>query len=76
MDARTIIEWDKDDLETLGLLKVDVLALGMLSCLRRAFDLLKRHYYLAVTLSSIPAEDIDTYNMLCNAQSVCVFQLE
>ena len=59
MDGRTIIEWDKNDLEALGLLKVDILALGMLSCLRRAFDLLKRHYHLAVTLSSIPAEDMD-----------------
>ena len=76
MDGRTIIEWDKNDLEALGLLKVDILALGMLSCLRRAFDLLKRHYHLAVTLSSIPAEDIDTYNMLCEAQSVGVFQVE
>ena len=76
MDGRTIIEWDKNDLETLGLLKVDILALGMLSCLRRAFDLLKRHYHLAVTLSSIPAEDMDTYNMLCEAQSVGVFQVE
>ena len=76
MDGRTIIEWDKNDLEALGLLKVDILALGMLSCLRRAFDLLKRHYHLAVTLSSIPAEDIYTYNMLCEAQSVGVFQVE
>ncbi len=76
MDGRTIIEWDKNDLEALGLLKVDILALGMLSCLRRAFDLLKRHYHLAVTLSSIPAEDMDTYNMLCEAQSLGVFQVE
>ena len=76
MDGRTIIEWDKNDLEALGLLKVDILALGMLSCLRRAFDLLKRHYHMAVTLSSIPAEDMDTYNMLCEAQSVGVFQVE
>ena len=76
MDGRTIIEWDKDDLEALGLLKIDILALGMLSCLRRAFDLLKQHYHLAVTLSSIPAEDMDTYNMLCKAQSVGVFQVE
>ena len=76
MDGRTIIEWDKNDLEALGLLKVDILALGMLSCLRRAFDLLKRHYHLAVTLSSIPAEDMDTYNMLCEAHSVGVFQVE
>ena len=76
MDGRTIIEWDKNDLEALGLLKVDILALGMLSCLRRAFDLLKRHYHLAVTLSSIPVEDMDTYDMLCEAQSVGVFQVE
>ena len=54
MEDRTVIEWDKDDLESLGLLKVDVLALGMLSCLRRGFDLLRRHYGVKHTLSSIP----------------------
>ena len=76
MDGRTIIEWDKDDLDVLGLLKVDVLALGMLSCLRRAFDLMAQHYYQKLTLSSVPPEDSQTYDMLCRGQSVGVFQVE
>ncbi len=76
MPGRTIIEWDKDDLDALGLLKVDVLALGMLSCIRKAFDLLKLHYNRHLTLASVPPEDIATYNMLCKGQSVGVFQVE
>ena len=76
MDGRSIIEWDKDDLDALGLLKVDVLALGMLSCLRRCFDLLARHYHLALGLASVPPEDRTVYDMLCRAESVGVFQVE
>ena len=57
MAGRTTIEWDKDDLDALGLLKVDVLALGMLSCIRRAFDLLRIHYSRSLTLASVPSED-------------------
>ena len=76
MAERSIIEWDKDDLEALGLLKVDVLALGMLSCIRRAFDLLARHYHYPLTLASVPAEDSVTYDMLCRGESVGVFQVE
>ncbi len=57
MEDRTVIEWDKDDLDVLEILKVDVLGLGMLSCLRRGFDLLRDHYGMKHTLSSIPAED-------------------
>ena len=76
MDGRTIIEWDKDDLDILGLLKVDVLALGMLSCLRRAFMLMEQHYYQKITLASVPPEDSMTYDMLCRGQSVGVFQVE
>jgi len=76
MAGRTVIEWDKDDLDALGLLKVDVLALGMLSCIRRCFDLLRVHYNRTVTLASVPPEDAVTYDMLCRGQSVGVFQVE
>ena len=76
MEGRTVIEWDKDDLDTLGLLKVDVLALGMLSCIRRAFALLRDHYNRPLTLASVPPEDAATYDMLCEGRSVGVFQVE
>jgi error-prone DNA polymerase len=76
MPERTIIQWDKDDLETLGLLKVDVLALGMLSCIRKALDLVERHRGRRYTLATIPAEDPDTYDMLCRGDSIGVFQVE
>jgi error-prone DNA polymerase len=76
MDKRTFIEWDKDDIDTLGLMKVDVLALGMLSCLRRGIDLLKTHYGLDYTLDTLPKEDPETYEMLSRADSVGVFQVE
>jgi error-prone DNA polymerase len=76
MPDRTIIQWDKDDLETLGLLKVDVLALGMLSCIRKALDLIERHRGRRFTLATIPAEDADTYAMLCRGDSIGVFQVE
>ena len=76
MEGRTVIEWDKDDLDALGLLKVDVLALGMLSCIRRAFGLLRDHYSRPLTLASVPPEDTATYDMLCEGKSVGVFQVE
>ena len=76
MEGRTVIEWDKDDLDALGLLKVDVLALGMLSCIRRAFALLRDHYNRPLTLASVPPEDAATYDMLCEGKSVGVFQVE
>ena len=76
MEGRTVIEWDKDDLDALGLLKVDVLALGMLSCIRRAFDLLRQHDNRPLTLASVPPEDPATYDMLCEGKSVGVFQVE
>jgi error-prone DNA polymerase len=76
MADRTFIEWDKDDIAALGLLKVDVLALGMLSCIRRAFDLLKAHHGLDMTLAKVPREDRATYDMLCRADSIGVFQVE
>ncbi|NVK32156.1 MAG: error-prone DNA polymerase, partial [Gammaproteobacteria bacterium] len=76
MPDRTVIQWDKDDLESLGLLKVDVLALGMLSALRRSFDLIKAWHRIELTPSTLPAEDGDTYTMLQNADAIGVFQVE
>ena len=76
MAERSIIEWDKDDLEALGLLKVDVLALGMLSCIRRAFDLMAHYYQRPLSLASVPPEDVACYDMLCRGESVGVFQVE
>lgn len=76
MADRTFIEWDKDDIAALGLLKVDVLALGMLSCIRRALELIKNHHGSALTLATIPREDRATYDMLCRADSIGVFQVE
>ncbi|MBC3478575.1 error-prone DNA polymerase [Pseudomonas taiwanensis] len=76
MPERTVIQWDKDDLDMLGLLKVDVLALGMLSALRRCFDLLQRHRGRHLTLATIPAEDAATYEMIGRAETMGVFQIE
>jgi error-prone DNA polymerase len=76
MADRTFIEWDKDDIDTLGLMKVDVLALGMLSCLRRGLDLLREHYGTDFTLATLPQGDRDVYDMLSRADSVGVFQVE
>ncbi len=76
MDDRTFIEWDKDDIAALGLLKVDVLALGMLTCIRKAFDLIAQHHGRAMTLANVPREDAAVYDMLCAADSIGVFQVE
>src|SRR6185369_943321 len=76
MPDRTIIQWDKDDLDTLGLLKVDCLALGMLSAIRRAMELKGQFEGREFRMQDIPAEDPDTYDMLCKADSVGVFQVE
>ena len=76
MDDRTFIEWDKDDIAALGLLKVDVLALGMLTCIRKAFDLIKLHEGKTLTLATVPREDSEVYDMLCKADSIGVFQVE
>jgi error-prone DNA polymerase len=76
MKDRTVIEWDKDDLESLRLMKVDVLALGMLSCLRRCFDFYRQWRGLDYDLASIPEGDRPTYAMICKADTVGVFQIE
>lgn len=76
MENRTCIEWNKDDVEALGFLKVDVLALGMLTCIRKAFDLAKAHYGLNLTLSNIPQDDDAVYEMVSHADTIGVFQIE
>lgn len=82
MPERRMVEWDKDDLDAVGLLKVDVLALGMLSCLKRAFTLLENHYRVRdeygrpITLATIPKEDRHVYDMICRADTIGVFQIE
>ena len=76
MDDRTVIQWDKDDIDALGILKIDVLGLGMLTCIRKAFDLIARHEGRRWSLATVPAEDPRVYDMLCRADSVGVFQVE
>jgi error-prone DNA polymerase len=76
MPDRTIIQWDKDDLDTMKLLKVDVLALGMLSCLRRCFNLVETLRGQRWTIATLPAEDADTYAMIQKADTLGVFQIE
>src|SRR5437660_6307778 len=76
MPERTVIEWDKDDLDALGLLKVDVLALGMLSAIRRALDLLSVRYGRRFELTDVPAEDPGVYEMIGHGDTVGVFQIE
>jgi len=76
MEGRTCIEWDKDDIDALGILKVDVLSLGMLTCLRKSFDLLAAHKGLRLDLATVPQEDPATYAMLTRADAVGVFQVE
>ncbi len=75
MPGRSIIEWDKDDIEAMGILKVDVLALGMLTCIRKALDMVAR-CGTPLAMHQVPAEDAATYDMLCCADSVGVFQVE
>ncbi len=76
MEDRTVIEWDKDDLDRLGVLKIDVLALGMLTCIRKAFALIEQHYGRRLELATVPAEDPAVYEMLSRANSLGVFQVE
>ncbi|MEM9172803.1 MAG: error-prone DNA polymerase, partial [Pseudomonadota bacterium] len=76
MPERTVIQWEKDDLESLGLLKVDVLGLGMLSAIRRCFDLVKSFHGQSLTLANVPEGDARTYDMICDADTMGVFQIE
>ena len=76
MADRQVIEWDKDDIGILKMMKVDILGLGMLSCMRRAFDLMAAHKGAALTLATVPQEDAGTYAMIQKADTVGVFQLE
>ena len=76
MEDRTVIEWDKDDIDTLGMLKVDVLALGMLTCIRKSFELIEAWYGQRYVLATVPREDAAVYDMLCKADSIGVFQVE
>lgn len=76
MERRTVIQWDKDDVETLGLFKVDLLGLGMLSQIHRCFDLLFKHHGVQWTMATIPNEDPETYAMICRGDTIGVFQIE
>lgn len=76
MDDRTFIEWDRDDIDAVGLMKVDVLALGMLTCIRKAFDLLRDKEGIDLGLADVPQNDVPTYDMLCEGKSLGVFQVE
>jgi error-prone DNA polymerase len=76
MDDRTFIEWDKDDIEELGILKIDVLALGMLTCIRKCFDLIAEHHGERWELATVPREVPEVYDMLCQGDSLGVFQVE
>lgn len=76
MENRTCIEWNKDDIDTLGFMKIDVLALGMLTCIRKAFDLVKKHYGKDYTLANIPEDDPAVYEMISHADTIGVFQIE
>jgi len=76
MIDRTCIEWNKDDIDALGFMKIDVLALGMLTCIRKAFDIAKVHYKLDLTLANIPQDDPAVYEMISHADTIGVFQIE
>ena len=76
MEDRTVIEWDKDDLDELGILKVDCLCLGMLTAIHKCFDLVREHYGPELTLATIPADDQAVYDMICRADTIGVFQIE
>ena len=76
MSNRTVIEWDKDDIDALGLMKIDILSLGMLTTIRKAFELLKKFYGHVLTLANVPSEDEAVYEMLCQADAIGVFQVE
>jgi error-prone DNA polymerase len=76
MEGRTFIEWDKDDIDTLGVLKIDILALGMLTAVAKAFQMIETHYGRALSLATVPPEDPSVYDMICKADTIGVFQIE
>jgi error-prone DNA polymerase len=76
MKDRTVIEWDKDDIDAMGMLKVDVLGLGMLTCIRKGLELIEQHHGRKLSLATIPAEDPAVYDMMCRADTLGVFQVE
>ncbi|MFP5518926.1 MAG: error-prone DNA polymerase [Bdellovibrionia bacterium] len=76
MNGRYVIQWNKDDIDFLKMMKIDVLSLGMLTCIRKSFDLLRKHKNLDLELYSLPANDHKTYDMICRADTVGVFQIE
>ena len=76
MENRTLICWDKDDISALGILKVDILGLGMLTCIRKSFDLIKLHHGCAFSIATLPPDDPAVYDMLCAADSLGMFQVE
>ncbi|MEM1011766.1 MAG: error-prone DNA polymerase [Planctomycetota bacterium] len=76
MEGRTVIEWDKDDIDALGFIKVDVLALGMLTCMAKGFELLKRHAGIDLSLGSMPEDCEKTFDMICAADTMGTFQIE
>ena len=76
MPGRTVIQWSKEDIEGLGFFKIDILALGMLTAIKKCFELLNQHYGISLILSGIPNEDTATYDMICRAETTGVFQIE
>jgi error-prone DNA polymerase len=76
MENRTCIEWNKDDIDALGFMKIDVLGLGMLTCIRKAFEIAKENYGVDFTLANIPQDDPEVYEMICHADTIGVFQIE
>ncbi len=76
MEGRTIVQWDKNDLDALGFVRVDILGLGILTCLRKCFDILRAVYAVDLTLATIPAEDPRVYDMICASDTVGTFQIE
>ncbi len=76
MPGRTVVEWDKNDLDALGVLKVDCLALGMLTAIRKCFEMVKTHARRDLTLANVPQDDVAVYDMICKADTIGVFQIE
>ena len=76
MEDRTVIQWDKNDIEALGLLKIDVLALGMLTVLKKSFSLISDYSRESICIQNIPSEDSNVYEMICKADTIGVFQIE